>query len=336
MNEIEAMETNIGHLVVIGSSAGGVEALSVLVNTLPGDFPAPIVLAQHLDPNRPSSLDGILQRRTRLKVEVVTSSTNLQPGRIYVVPSNRHVSIKNHLVEVQEDRGKRPQPSVDTLLSTAADAYGDHLIAVVLTGSGSDGAVGAIDVKNVGGTVIVQDPQTARYPSMPLALPPTVIDFEVNIENIGSLLYDLLTGVSLPHTEEKTEDVLQGILEQVSRQASIDFRPYKTSTILRRIGRRMTITHNRTMLEYSEYLRAHPEEVGELVKSFLINVTQFFRDPDAFAYLKSEILPKLVAQARERDRVLRFWAAGCASGEEPYSLAMLLTDLLGMELPEWS
>ena len=110
MNEIEARETNIGDLVVIGSSAGGVEALSVLVSTLPGDFPAPIVLAQHLDPNRPSSLDGILQRRTRLKVEVVTSSTNLQPGRIYVVPSNRHVSIKNHLVEVQEDHGKRPQP----------------------------------------------------------------------------------------------------------------------------------------------------------------------------------------------------------------------------------
>src|SRR5947209_11192136 len=130
--------------------------------------------------------------------------------------------------------------------------------------------------------------------------------------------------------------MLQAILELVSHQASIDFRPYKTSTILRRIGRRMAITQNRSMTEYTEYLKVHPEEIGDLVKSFLINVTQFFRDAEAFAYLKTDILPWLIAQARERDRVLRLWAAGCASGEEPYSLAMLLTDMLGGELPEWS
>lgn len=337
-NETRTIDINLGDLVVVGSSAGGVEALSVLVGSLPADFPAPIVLAQHLDPSRPSSLDGILRRRTPLPVELVTSSTQMEKGNIYVVPSNRLVSIRDGHVEVQEDsqRSMRPRPSVDLLLSSAAAAYGDRLIAVILTGSGSDGAIGAVDVKNAGGTVIVQDPQTARYPSMPLALPPTVVDFEVDIENIGSLLYDLLSGVSLPRPEEKTDDVLHGILEQVNRQASIDFRPYKTSTILRRIGRRMTITRSRTMQEYSDYLRSHPEEIGDLVKSFLINVTQFFRDPDAFAYLKSDVLPRLIAQAHERDRVLRFWTAGCASGEEPYSLAMLLTDLLGAELPEWS
>src|SRR5437763_9330946 len=130
--------------------------------------------------------------------------------------------------------------------------------------------------------------------------------------------------------------MLQTILEQVSRQASIDFRPYKASTILRRIGRRMAVTHNRTMRDYLEYIRAHPEEVGELVKAFLINVTQFFRDADAFAYLKGDILPKLITEARERDKVLRIWTAGCATGEEAYSVAMLLTDTLGPELPQWS
>src|SRR6266699_114726 len=171
---------------------------------------------------------------------------------------------------------------------------------------------------------------------MPLALPPTVIDFEANIERIGPLLNDLLTGVSLPQAEEKTEDVLRGILEQVSRQARMDFRPYKTSTIMRRLMRRMMVTRNRSMRDYLEHLRTYPEEVGELVKAFLINVTQFFRDPNAFAYLKSEILPGLIAQARARDHILRFWTAGCATGEEPYSLAMLLTDLLGSELLAWS
>ncbi|HEY4034501.1 MAG TPA: chemotaxis protein CheB [Ktedonobacteraceae bacterium] len=340
MKEKEKRNANHNDLVVVGSSAGGIEALSILVGTLSKDFPAPIVLAQHLDPTRPSNLDQILQKRTTLPVEAVTKNSALQAGRIYVVPANHHVSIQNQHIEVYieepEDHLKRPRPSVDTLLSTAAEAYGEHLIAVILTGSGSDGSLGAIDAKDAGGVIIIQNPQTARYPSMPLSLPPTIVDYELNLEQIGPLLYELLTKTSTPLVEERAEDVLRDILEQVSRQASIDFRPYKTSTILRRIGRRMVVTHNRTMRDYAEYLKMYPEEVGELVKAFLINVTQFFRDTDAFAYLKSEILPKLIAQARERDHVLRFWTAGCATGEEPYSLAMLLTNLLGAELPEWS
>ncbi|GAC1381540.1 MAG: hypothetical protein NVSMB33_08280 [Ktedonobacteraceae bacterium] len=336
MNTFENGTSGIDGIVVVGSSAGGVEALSVLVSTLPPNFPAPIVLAQHLDPNRASNLDVILQRRTILPVEVVQSHSLLQAGKIYVVPSNRHVTISDGHLELQEDHAKRPRPSVDLLLSTAAEVYGERLIAVILTGSGSDGAVGAVEVKNTGGMVIVQNPQTARYPSMPMALPPTVVDFEAELEQIGPLLYDLLTGASSLPAEEKTEDTLRFILELVSHQASIDFRPYKTSTLLRRIGRRMTITHRRTMRDYAEYLVAHSEEVGELVKAFLINVTQFFRDTDAFDFLKSEVLPKLVMQARERDHVLRFWTAGCATGEESYSLAMLITDLLGTEISQWS
>ncbi len=172
MSELENLSSGNGDLVVVGSSAGGIEALSILVSTLPANFSAPIVLAQHLDPNRPSSLDTILQRRTPLSVEVIHSRSNLQPGTIYVVPSNRHVSIVDGHVEVQSTHPKRPTPSVDLLLSSAAEVYAERLIAVILTGSGSDGAAGAIEVKNLGGTVIVQDPQTARYPSMPLALPP--------------------------------------------------------------------------------------------------------------------------------------------------------------------
>ena len=136
--------------------------------------------------------------------------------------------------------------------------------------------------------------------------------------------------------EERTEDTLHEILELVSHQASVDFRQYKTSTILRRIGRRMTVTHVHTIRDYAEYLHSYPEEIGELVKAFLINVTQFFRDTEAFTYIKNEILPRLIAKAREHDKMLRFWTAGCATGEEPYSLAMLLSEMLGAELSEWS
>ena len=166
MTNIEDTQSSDGDLVVIGASAGGVEALSTLVGTLPSDFPAPVILAQHLDPNRPSTLDHILQRRTSLPVTVVTSNSSLEAGHIYVVPSNHYILVKNHHVEVQSDHAKRPLPSIDALLSSAAEVYGDRLIAVVLTGSGSDGAAGSVDVKNAGGTVIVQNPRTARYPSM--------------------------------------------------------------------------------------------------------------------------------------------------------------------------
>lgn len=323
-------------LVVVGSSAGGIEALSILVSTLPPDFPAPVVLAQHLDPNRTSNLDSILQRKTHLPIEVVHGSCKLEAGTIYVIPSNRHVAINDGHVSFEGDHKERPRPSVDLLLSTAAKAYGEHLIAVILTGTGSDGAAGAIEVKNAGGTVIVQNPQTAQYPSMPLALPPTVIDAEADIEQIGPLLYDLLTGSDVPEAGERSENVLGSILERVNQRASIDFHLYKSSTILRRIRRRMTVTHTRNIQVYLAYLLVHPEEVDELVKAFLINVTQFFRDKNAYMYLKSEILPGLIEKARTRDRVLRFWTVGCSTGEEPYSLAMLLAEALDGELPDWS
>lgn len=336
MTNVEDGQSSGNYIVVIGSSAGGVEALSTLVSTLPLDFPAPIILAQHLDPNRHSTLDHILQRRTQLPITTVTSNSKLEAGSIYVVPANHHVHVRDSHVELEGDHTKRPRPSIDILFSSAVEAYGDRVIGVILTGSGSDGAAGAAEVKNAGGTVIVQDPHTARYPSMPMALPPTIVDFEAKIEDIGPLLHNLVSGVPIVQSEKRTEDTLHNILELVSHQTNVGFRQYKTSTILRRISRRMAVTHKRTIQDYAEYLRNSPEEVDKLIKAFLINVTQFLRDPEAFAYLTAEILPKLIEKARGRDKVLRFWVAGCATGEEPYSLAMILSDMLGSELLSWN
>src|SRR5215212_11567173 len=187
-------------LVVVGASAGGVGALSILVSTLNKSFPAPIVLAQHLDPQRPSHLGSILERRSALPVVVVseTAPTPLEKGKIYVVPANRHVKILDGHVHLEADHDERPKPSVDMLLSSAAQSYGEHLIAVILTGSGSDGAAGAVDVKDAGGIVVIQNPQTAAHPSMPLALPPTAVDHVVEIAQIGPLIGDLVSGVDLP------------------------------------------------------------------------------------------------------------------------------------------
>ena len=324
-------------LVVVGSSAGGVSALSTLVSTLNKNFPAPIVLAQHLDPQHPSNLGTILERRSTLPIVIVSENppTQLERGKIYVVPANWHVTISDGLVLLEADHADRPKPSVDRLLSSAAENYGEHLIAVILTGSGSDGAAGAVDVKNAGGVVIVQNPQTAAYPSMPLSLPPTAVDHVVELEQIGPLLYDILKGINLP-TAEKVEDPLRDLMAQVSAHSNIDFRHYKSSTILRRIARRMAVTHNANIHDYSEYLRTHSDEIQELVRAFLIKVTGFFRDPEAFDVLRTNIIPVLTEKAKQNGRSLRIWSAGCATGEEAYSLALLIADHLGPEFPEWN
>jgi two-component system CheB/CheR fusion protein len=327
----------IHDLVVVGSSAGGVGALSTLVSTLHKNFPAPIVMAQHLDPQRPSHLGEILERRSALPIVVVNEliPTQLERGKIYVVPANSHVKINDGHVYLESDKTERPAPSVDKLLSSAAESYGEHLIAVILTGFGSDGAAGAVEVKNAGGVVIIQNPETAAYPSMPLSLPPTVVDHVVEMEQIGPLLYDLLRGINLP-SEDKVEDPLREVLLHVSAHTNIDFRNYKSSTILRRISRRMAVTHAGNLRDYLDYLRAHPDEITELVKAFLIKVTGFFRDPEAFDFLKRTVLPELIDRARQNGRILRIWSAGCATGEEAYSMALLIADQLGPDFPEWS
>src|ERR1051326_2623503 len=327
----------INALVVVGSSAGGVGALSTLVATLNKNFPAPVVLAQHLDPQRHSHLASILERRSNLPIVVISerSPTALEKGKIYVVPANRHVKIRDGQVYLEGDHDERPRPSVDLLLSSAAEAYGEHLVAVILTGSGSDGAAGAVDVKNAGGIVIIQNPQTAPYPSMPLSLPPTAVDHVADIEQIGPLLFDILRGINFP-PGERAEDPLRDLLTQVSSQTNIDFRNYKSSTILRRIGRRMAVTHNGNIRDYADYLRTNSEEVQELLRAFLIKVAGFFRDPEAFEFLKLSIVPALIDRGRANGRVLRLWSAGCATGEEAFSLALLFADHLGPEFSEWS
>ncbi|HEX8889312.1 MAG TPA: chemotaxis protein CheB [Pyrinomonadaceae bacterium] len=333
----EHKEQSNHDLVVVGSSAGGVGALSVFVSTLPKDFPAPVVLAQHLDPQRPSNLGAILERRSTLPVVQVRDQepSTLEAGKVYVVPANRHVTINDGFVHLEGDHEGRPRPSVDLLLSTAAHSYGEHLYAVILTGTGSDGAAGAVEVKHGGGVVIIQNPETAQYPSMPMSLPPTAVDHVLELEQIGPLLYDLITGVNLP-TFEKAEDPLRDLLAYVTRQSNIDFHTYKPTTITRRIARRMAVNRITSIRDYAQYLESNAEEVQELVKAFLIKVTGFFRDPEAFEFLRDSLLPLMIEQGRQQGRVLRFWSAGCATGEEPYTFALLVADLLGPELPEWS
>src|SRR5215212_5371321 len=178
----------IAQLVVIGSSAGGIEALSAIVATIPERFPAPLVIVQHLDPERRSHLAEILSAHSALPVHAVEGRTRLEAGHAYVLPASGGIEITEGELTPGDGDRTRPTPSVDRVLASAAEAYGEGLTAVILSGSGSDGAAGARQVKAAGGTVVIQNPDTAAFPSMPEAISPSIVDIVADAAAIGPLL----------------------------------------------------------------------------------------------------------------------------------------------------
>ena len=318
-------------LVVIGSSAGGIEALSRVVASLPADFPAPIVIAQHLDPHRPSHLHEILARHATLPVRVVEEREGLEDGVIFVVPSNRIVDISHGDLRLRAARAGSVAPSIDVLLESAAGVFGPGLIAVILTGSGSDGSVGAWHVKKAGGSVVIENPATAMFPSMPSSIPPSLVDATADLDSIGAVVGDLLAAGNPP--AQGRDDELRDLLDRIHDRSGVDFTSYKPATILRRLRGRMNATARATLAEYATYLDDNPEEYARLINSFLIKVTEFFRDPKVFEHLRADVLPELIAEAKREGRELRIWSAGCSTGEEAYSLAIVVADILGDEVP---
>ena len=219
-------------------------------------------------------------------------------------------------------------------METAAASFGEHLIAVILSGEGSDGAEGARAVKLSGGTVVIQDPLTAAHPSMPMSLAPTTVDIVAPLETMAPLLRDLISGVRVDQPED--EALLERFLRQVRDQTGIDFASYKRPTIARRLQRRMAAVGVTTLADYVRYVARNPSEYDRLASGFLIKVTEFFRDPDLFTYLRNDVIPRIVRYATERDREIRIWSAGCATGEEAYSLAILLAEALGDSLGQYN
>ncbi len=319
------------HLIVIGASAGGVDAISRVISTLPADFPAPVVVAQHLSPDRKSHLEEILSRKSVLPVETVTDHQKLQPGTVFVVPADHHVNITDQTIDLRVDEHGRPKPSIDLLMSSAAEVFGERLISIVLSGTGSDGAEGARAVKRAGGTVIIQDPETAEFPGMPRSLAPNTVDIVAQLEDMGQILGELLAGRSISREKEDEKEPLEDFLEELRQRHGLDFKSYKAPTIRRRLQRRFAATGVDSLEEYRRYLEENPSEYGNLVNAFLIKVTEFFRDREQFEYLRDEVLPGMIERVRNNGEQLRVWSAGCATGEEAYSLAILISEALGNE-----
>jgi len=333
MNVDEQPANDSSILIVTGSSAGGIDALRTLVAGLPSDLNAAVVVAQHLDPTRKSLLDSILAQHSALKLQVVEGRMPLVDGTIYVIPPNGDVAIVDHAASLYLEPRVGAKPSIDRLFSTAATFYGDRLIAIVLSGMGSDGLAGARSVKEHGGTVIVQEPSSASYPSLPLLIPPNVVDFVARPEQIGALITTLLQRTESPQASEE-QSVLRTLLTEMRERTGIDFLQYKMSTIMRRLSRLMVATGCDTLQDYLRYLRRNPDAYQKLVSAFLIKVTEFFRDPELFEELRSSVLPRLMEEANKDSGELRIWSAGASTGEEAYSIAMLCAELVTGDRPQ--
>lgn len=327
------MEEQAGPAIVgVGASAGGVKALQAFFEALPSNTGAAFVVIVHLDPSSRSELAAILASRTSMRVTQIEGSARLEADNVYVIAPNRRLRIADHMIAAlpfEEARWQRAP--IDSFFRSLAEQHSDGY-AIVLTGAGADGSIGVKAIKESGGIVLVQDPAEAEYPSMPRnAIATEVADFVLPVRDLAQRLVELLNGraqIAPAGIGEDDEDMLGRILTHVRARTGHDFSKYKRATVRRRIARRAQVTRRESLSDYYAYLRDNAAEAQALFTDFLISVTTFFRDAKAFDLLAHDVIPKLFDGRNAGDSV-RVWVPGCATGEEAYSIGMLLLEEAG-------
>jgi len=326
-------------IVGIGASAGGLEALGQFLENVPADCGMAFVVVQHLDPTQQGMLTELLQRTTTMKVVQVKDRTKVRPNCVYVIPPNKDMSLLHgvlHLLSPSMPRGLRLP--IDFFFRSLAEDQQDRSIGIILSGMGSDGTLGLRAIKEKSGVTLVQDPATAKYDSMPRsAVTAGLGDFVAPVEELPAKLvayHQFLPQISksdLP-LAEKDQSALDKIVILLRSHTHHDFTMYRRSTLYRRVERRMGIHRFGKIASYVRYLQENPQELDILFKELLIGVTRFFRDTAAWRLLGKEALPKLLAD-RPAGSVLRAWVAGCSTGEEAYTLAMVFLEALERAKP---
>ena len=337
----EALPTASGFpIVAIGASAGGLEAFEQFLRAMPDGSGMGFVVLQHLDPTHASILTEILQRSTRMPVNEACDQVVVEPDHVYVIPPNRDMVISQGALGLSEPHGQRGRHMpIDSFMRSLADDQGALAIGIVLSGTGTDGTLGLRAIHGAGGLCLVQDPATAKYDGMPAsAIQAGYASQVLAVEDMPKALSAdaRLRDLMAQNRESPANDKrLARVLMRLRAGTGHDFSQYKKSTLGRRIARRMVQHGLADMEAYERFLNEHPDEVEALFRELLINVTSFFRDPEVFDFLKKSVLPVLLAN-RSESEPLRIWVAGCATGEEAFSLAMLLRELadeLRHELP---
>lgn len=322
------------HVVGVGASAGGLEALEQFFSHMSPNSGLAFVVIQHLSPDFKSVMDELLARRTQLRVCRTEDGARVERDSIYLIPPRKNLTIKDgclHLVDQPKSQGLNLP--IDLFFNSLAQDQGERAIAIVLSGTGSDGTRGIRSVKEAGGMVIVQDQASAKFDGMPhSAIQTGLADFILAAEEMPAQLLRVIhhpcataEADSSRLAVESTK--LDAIVQILERNHRIDFSFYKPSTFSRRVERRMSIAHMEDVDSYIALLKESTAETRALVNDLLIGVTRFFRDPDAWERLRKEVLPRLLRESEERE-TFRCWVTGCSTGEEAYSLAMLIQDTL--------
>lgn len=323
------------YVVGIGASAGGLAAIKTLLDHLEDETDAAFVVS-HPSPDFGSSIEPVLGHHTGMAIRTVDSELPVQPNTLYVIPPGRSVRIADgKLVPSAPEEGAVVKYPVDSFLRSLARDRGIRSVAVILSGAGSDGALGIGAVKEAGGLVLVQDEFTPEFDGMPRSAAATgLADLVLRPERIAEKLQTYLRNA--PGSFEPgpmpadASEVLDAILDVIAERSEIDLGTYRREALYRRVRRRMTIHQIGSLEAYLQHLRSAPEEVDRLRRDLVTRVAKFFRDPEAFRILTREVLPSVIDRARE-DQVLQAWVVGCSTGEETYSLTILLDELLRYE-----
>jgi PAS domain S-box-containing protein len=321
-------------VVGVGASAGGLDAFQALFSCMPADSGMAFVLVQHLDPRHETLMPELLARHTSMPVQLVTEDTTVRTDHIYVTPPDTTVTIDDCVLRVSRpERARGRRTPIDSFFRSLAEDQGDDAVAIVLSGTGADGALGLRTVREHGGLTLVQTPASARYDSMPRsAILTGMVDHVLPVEEIPGRLLDHLRhltasrgGAAVEGLRQEVEEHLPQICSLLRRQSGHDFSRYKQSTLIRRVRRRMADLRADSAAVYLELLRGDSQEADRLFRDLLIGVTHFFRDAEAFEALEHKVIPHLF-ERKGFDEQVRVWVPGCSTGEEAYSIAILLRE----------
>ncbi len=330
--------TSTGPMIIvgIGASAGGLDSLKKVLPSLPVDAGIAYVIVQHLSPKHHTLLPSLLSKQTSMPIESISDGMRVEPNTVYVTPPKRDVKYVGDRLKLLSVPTIGPKPSIDYFFNSLAEEKKAHAVGIILSGSGSDGAHGIRAIKSNDGITMAQTVDSAKFFSMPQAAIDTgLVDLVTTPDKIGQ---ELETALKHPHLLTKgyldsDQDEIDTILELLLQQTGVDFREYKESTLLRRISRRMVVNKIGNLQEYLTFIQKHPREVASLHKDLLISVTRFFRDPPAYASLERNL--RRLFQRKPEGSSFRAWVPGCSTGEEAYSIAILIAEVLGKDLRKY-
>ena len=331
-NSAENKVANEFPIVGIGASAGGLEPITKLLESLPLQTGLSFVVIQHLATGQTSMLPEILSRSTKMKVQQATEGMQVERNHVYVITPGTTLTLKNGCVKLLPK--SLPFKPINDFLISLSQEKKTRSIGIVLSGTGNDGTEGLKAIRAEGGIIFAQDPDTAQYPDMPKnAIAAETPDFVLSPENIAKELVRIAKFPQLIHSEtkgseqEKVESDFKKIIIMLKASFGVDFTHYRETTVNRRITRRMVVNKTENIKEYVDYLRAQPSEKQALFDDMLIGITSFFREPDIFEALKEKVFPELIKN-RSSDESIRVWVPGCSTGEEVYSLAIAIQEFL--------